>query len=72
MFIAKNPEISLAQVTTFVKLGMFDKIYPGNPAKEKERCHGNRKEMEAWITEHGDEAKAYGLVAFECCKSSFN
>ena len=69
MFLARNPEVSTAQVATFVKLGLFDKIYPANTStgklQEKERIHGNRKEMEKWLEAHADEAKSFGLITAE-------
>lgn len=63
MFIAKNPDISISQVTVFAKLGMFEKIFPTNKsgnAAEIARVGGNRDAIVKWIEEYGDDAKEFG------------
>lgn len=68
MFIAKNPTISLTQVSKFIKLGMFSKIYPTTPngnQKEIDRVKGNRTKTQDWLNAHGEDLKSYGVLSKE-------
>ena len=49
-FIYKNPDVSLADVEKFIKLGMFDKCWnTTDPEREKERVGGSRSFMIDWL-----------------------
>lgn len=65
-FILRNPGVSISQMQVFVKLGMFDKVYPTPDKKAEEaRVSGNRKAMEDWVKTYGEEVKEFGKLMKE-------
>lgn len=68
-FLLRNYDISIAQVQIFVKLGMFDQVYPCKNEEgkevEKARVCGNRRAMEEWVANYGEEVKEFGRLQAE-------
>lgn len=63
-FILKNPDVSLAKVSDFIKLGMFNACWFNREDQQREidRVNNNREEMNKWLEIYGEKIKTLALL----------